>query len=555
VKQQQKKHKQTMAVTTEFESNWLEMQEKYGAGIDSGDVEVIEDGEVDKTISLPAVKFQEKYVKDGTNVFVGFRHVPMDTFMAPIEEAVSDAEQATSSANEAAQTATEAAGSVQTAIDGANEAAQEARTAAGNVQTAIDGANAAKDNANNAATLADQKATLADQKATLANTAASNANEKATLADQKATLADQKATLAQQKADLANTAATNANAAAGRVDDAITAAEAATDGAENVDIEIDGMTVRVTNRQGTVQSVDVSLDFYETYASVAAMNADAANIPKCALVSIATDDPTSAENARVYQKRSDGTMKYLFDLDQASAEAWAEWLDTKKPQIDARIATADADHIIADGDHSTALSDHSTAEDDHVEWQGADGNGGIKKDVEDATALANEKATLANTKAGLANDAATNANEKAALADEKATLANTKAGLANDAADYANDMATHPSYIADGTAAHPGDVGYFYSWNHDTQQYVRGALLSLDWASMTEEQKAQLAADVLAAIGFDDAPTENSDNAVKSGGLYTMKVALEQAIATKQDALTFATTATCQAAADEIQFS
>lgn len=142
---------------------------------------------------------------------------------------------------------------------------------------------------------------------------------------------------------------------------------AATVGAENVNAEISGMTVTITNRDGQSTSVDLSFDFYNTYASVAEMNADAANIPVSSLVSIATTDPTSAENARVYQKRSDGQMIYLFDLDQASAEAWAEWLETMKPQIQAAINQAASDHTRAESDHTTAAADHTTAASDHTQ--------------------------------------------------------------------------------------------------------------------------------------------------------------------------------------------
>lgn len=140
----------------------------------------------------------------------------------------------------------------------------------------------------------------------------------------------------------------------------------ATQEAEQVNAELDGMTVTITNREGTSRSVDLSFDFYASYPSVAAMNADIANIPLCALVSIATDDPLDDENARVYQRRTDGTLKYICDLDQKSAEAWNDWLENKKPEIQQRIDTADADHTMAEGDHSTADADHTRAESDHT---------------------------------------------------------------------------------------------------------------------------------------------------------------------------------------------
>lgn len=74
-----------MAVTTEFERQWLECQGKYGAGIDSGEVQVLEPGDIDAAVSLPAVKFTSPYVKGGNNVFQDFRYVPMQTFVLAVQ--------------------------------------------------------------------------------------------------------------------------------------------------------------------------------------------------------------------------------------------------------------------------------------------------------------------------------------------------------------------------------------------------------------------------------------------------------------------------------------
>lgn len=507
-----------MAVTTEFESNWLEMQQKYGSGIDSGDVDVIEEGQVDETISLPSVKFQQKYVKGGNNVFVGFRHVPMDTFMAPIAGAVEDAETA-------AQAATDAAGSVQGAIDDAEAAAAQARMAAGNADMSrqqIEQNEATRQqnettrqNQESSRQTAESGRSSAESGRVTAEAGRSSAESGRASAEQGRVSAEGGRVSAEQGRVSAEQARhTQAGNDHSRAEQDHSTIESAVAGAENVNAELDGMTVKITDRTGTTRSVDVSLDFYETYSSVAAMNADAANIPKCALVSIATDDPTSAENARVYQKRSDGTMKYLFDLDQASAQAWAEWLNTKKPQIDAAIsdaeaATDDANAVVAAWNTPTtgyqaqmdaallrAGQDHTRAEGDH-------GTAGI-----DHTTAGNDHTTAGNDHARSEN------------------------------------VASHPPYIADGTAAHPGDAGYFYSWDYDTQQYVRGALLSLDWASMTEAQREELARAVLAAIGFDELPTQGSDNAVKSDGLYTALGGQSQ--------LTFAANGTCEDIIDEL---
>lgn len=149
-------------------------------------------------------------------------------------------------------------------------------------------------------------------------------------------------------------------------DSANTAATAAS----NVNATLVNMTVTITDRTGQPNSVDIGFEMYRTYASVAAMKADAANVPQGKFVIIATDDPTSAENARLYVRNSNTAMSaepftFLSDLDQASSAAWADWLNNMKPQIEAAISQALSDHTRADGDHSTALSDHQTATTDH----------------------------------------------------------------------------------------------------------------------------------------------------------------------------------------------
>lgn len=75
-----------MAVTPEFESNWLEMQDKYGAGIDSGDVDPIDDAsQVDNTITIPVVKLVNPYVKDQDNEVQGYYYVPLKLFMDVVQ--------------------------------------------------------------------------------------------------------------------------------------------------------------------------------------------------------------------------------------------------------------------------------------------------------------------------------------------------------------------------------------------------------------------------------------------------------------------------------------
>lgn len=131
---------------------------------------------------------------------------------------------------------------------------------------------------------------------------------------------------------------------------------------------------------------------------------------------------------------------------------------------------------------------------------------------------------------------------------EAVTTATTRA---NTAAEVCENLNAHPAYIADGTQQKPGDVGYWYIWDYTNQVYVKGSKAKgddLDWDSMSEEDKEELAQKVLDHIIFDDEPVEDSDHAVKSGGLY-------DAFADKQDKLTFASDAECEAAAGEIVFT
>lgn len=131
-------------------------------------------------------------------------------------------------------------------------------------------------------------------------------------------------------------------------------------GAENVNAELNGITVTITNRSGQSKSVDIGFDIYKTYTSVAAMNADVSNVPLGKFVMIATTDKTSAENARMYIKSSQGNFRFLCDLDQASAEAWADWLNNMKPVIEDAIEDA----INATSAANTAANDANAAAND-----------------------------------------------------------------------------------------------------------------------------------------------------------------------------------------------
>lgn len=132
-----------MAVTQEFETSWLECQEKYGKNIEDGDMPVIDYGEVDETISLPAVRFTAPFNPSGENVFSGYAHVPMKTFKKKIDDLAAEVSEATSGLSDLRRAAAEAA-------DDAADAAEDARdatTRAGQMSDAAESAAAAASDA------------------------------------------------------------------------------------------------------------------------------------------------------------------------------------------------------------------------------------------------------------------------------------------------------------------------------------------------------------------------------------------------------------------------
>lgn len=207
-------------------------------------------------------------------------------------------------------------------------------------------------------------------------------------------------------------------------------------GAENLQATLVGMTVTITNRAGVSTSTNIGFEITpdHVYASKAAMLADAANVPAGRFCMIASSDPADPDNATLWSRNtsaptSQNPFTFLSDLDQASAAAWADWLENQKPAI--QQATADA------------------------------------------------------------NTAAANANAKAALADQKAGAAETAAGAADQKAAYAQaqgDRAKgyndHPWEIR--------DDGYIWVWDETSQAMARTEKMIVGWNDMTAAQQASI---------------------------------------------------------------
>lgn len=339
----------------------------------------------------------------------------------------------------------------------------------------------------------------------------------------------------------AETAAGNANTAAARTESAVAAADAAATrantaatGAEKVDASLVGMTITITDRNGTSVSTNIGFDIYRTYSSVAQMNADAPNVPEGKFVMIATTDPTDPENARLYGKNRQGGFTFLSDLDQASSAAWADWLDNMKPaieqatdnanaaaeRVDDVIEVADADHTRAESDHGTATQDHTTAQGDHTtatqdHTQASSDHTRAETDhttaSSDHTVATEDHVTAGDDTGRAAQDHSTAVGDHAIAASdhtqatEDHTESVTATTNANTQANRAKEWADHPPYIADGTAAHQGDLNYWYIWNNVSETYVKSPYAKgddLHWDEMTPEEKQALAQLVLEQLVF-----------------------------------------------------
>lgn len=307
-----------------------------------------------------------------------------------------------------------------------------------------------------------------------------------------------------------------------------TASVTATDEASNVNAQINGLTVTITDRNGASVSVDIGFEMFKTYTSVAAMNADAANVPQGKFVIIATEDATSTDNARLYCKNSQGGFTFLSDLDQASSAAWADWLDNMKPLIESDHSRAGIDHTTASADHTTAVSDHTTADSDHTTAQADHSTAQADHDVaetdhgvaatdhttatNDHTQAVSDHTTASSDHTRAESDHSTastdhttaSSDHTTALSDHGiATSDHTQAGNDHTRAENDHDAAVLATQYAQtqGDRAKDyndnpwsiGNDGYIYVWNETSQQMVRTNKVIIDFDDLTTEQKQSMA--------------------------------------------------------------
>ena len=158
-----------------------------------------------------------------------------------------------------------------------------------------------------------------------------------------------------------------------------------------------------------------------------------------------------------------------FGVDDTTEGGVQKAWKTLSTQADNDHTQAVADHNTASGDHLTADRDHTTAGQDHAQA----GN--------DHTQAGSDHTTAGQDHTQAEQD------HLQAVSDHQDSVAAT---------DLAEEYNSHPPYIADGTQAKPGDVNYWYIWNHATQTYGKDAYArgsDLDYSSMTEQEKQDLA--------------------------------------------------------------
>ena len=335
-----------MAVDSQFRKDWIEVQQEQGT--DTQEAEFLSTAEgIETTLALPGIKYNKDPIEHDDAVPEYYVQIPYAILAHALETLQ----------NNAAAIMLDWNGDGTEEHPGMEPQVQAAITGAETVNALLSGTTLTVIDRNGTPYSVDTKGEKGDK---------GDKGDKGNKGDA-FTYAD---FTAEQIADLkrpaTDAAAEWTNTYKPQVTAATNAANTAATGAEKVNASLVGMTVTITNRNGVSNSVNIGFAIYRTYASVAAMNADAVNVPEGKFVIIATTDTTDPDNAKLYAKNSQGGFTFLSDLDQASSAAWADWLDNMKPQIESAISTADSDHTRAGQDHQTATQDHSTAQSDHT---------------------------------------------------------------------------------------------------------------------------------------------------------------------------------------------
>lgn len=199
--------------------------------------------------------------------------------------------------------------------------------------------------------------------------------------------------------------------------------------------------------------------------------------------------------------------------------------------------TASGDHTTATADHSTAQSDHTTATGDHGiattdHGQAVDDHNRAEGDHTTAQGDHNVATTDHNTASGdhlVADSDHIQAGEdhSTAQGDHDASVQATAA--AGREALRAKGYNDNPWDI--------GEDGYIYVWDETTQAMVRTNKMIIDFNDLTPEQQAAMVQEFISQLTFDETPTSGSTNPVTSRGVKAALDLKQDTLSFADDAL------------------
>ena len=199
--------------------------------------------------------------------------------------------------------------------------------------------------------------------------------------------------------------------------------------------------------------------------------------------------------------------------------------------------TASGDHNVASGDHSTAQSDHTTATGDHGiattdHGQAVDDHNRAEGDHTTAQGDHNVATADHNTASGdhlVADSDHIQAGEdhSTAQGDHDASVRATVA--AGREALRAKGYNDNPWDI--------GEDGYIYVWDETTQAMVRTNKVIIDFNDLTPEQQAAMVQEFISQLTFDETPTSGSTNPVTSRGIKAALDQKQDTLSFADDAL------------------
>lgn len=556
-----------MAVTPEFESNWLEMQEKYGAGIDSGDVDPIDNpSQVDNTITIPVVKLVNAYVHGQDNEVQGYYYVPLKLFMDVVQ---ADAD------------AIESAWNTWFGEDSSHGVQGDWASLRVDVTTQTTAAQTA---AGQAAAASTEWNNTYKPQVIQATTEASNVNAMLGSTGGIVTLTITNRDGTQTSKEVGFRIAMTCSSD----EDMKTRAAGLEDGqfvmiASQVEPDNGKLYTRARNQQ-TVEPKGFSFIADLSGAQgikgdTPVITADADGVIYSDGVKVTEIIKTTIANVISWLTTTQTTWNNWFSdsLSNGVRKKWNDFWTSINTLWNGFFGTSADDANGVRKIWSTWYNNTQTAwnafwpaaKNTWESWFGTSTANGVQKqwadlksDAQTQTQAAQSAASyaiqkgdaaeaqgnVAEQKGNTAKTQGDTAEGQGNAAESKGNDAQTKGNYAKTQGDYAKAWNDNPPFIGDGTT---GDLNYWYLYDITTAQYVKSIYAKgddLHWDDMSAAEKERLINEMLNYLetqGFDAVPTENSTKPVRSGGIYT---ALEE----KEDKNNVASIQTCEDIIDEL---